>query len=143
MSQPMGLPINAWRNAKQYADIVFPGNPVVGDRILRVDEDTGRGGRWYTYIEVASTPFWVPDYLRDTVAVSGTANLFDIPVSFGITLPAPPSVNTNPPSGFVGYAKTTSRPVSVTATGFIYRLATTDGASVTLSGQIGSWIAIP
>ncbi len=139
----MNLPKNAWLNAKMYADTAFPANPVPGDRILRTDEDTDKGGRWYTYTVASGIGYWVPDALRGTATFTGTGTSTTTAVSFGLTLPAVPSVSLSLNTGWSGYLKTIPHPVSVSVTGFSILLAATDGASLTWTSAVCSWVAIP
>ncbi len=56
MAGTLGLPRNAWTNAKTYADTAFPVNAVVGDRILRTDL-----GRWFTFVTIGGADYWAPE----------------------------------------------------------------------------------
>ncbi len=68
MTSPLNLPRHAWRNAKSYADTVFPANGVVGDRILRTDL-----GMWFTFVTIGGVNYWAPDPGSTVVSVRQTS----------------------------------------------------------------------
>ncbi len=139
----LGLPAWLWKNTRHHPATSFPAGTIHGDRILRTDQDTTKGGRWYTYVIISGIGYWVPDVLSGTATVtlssqsSGSAT-----VNFGITLPSIPKIVTSISLSATTVPAATSRPQGASTTGFSAQVSTTNGTLVSQVFTI-DWIATP